>query len=182
MRMLLTRLLDDLTTAMPTNRQQHILLLIDEFPLLRAPVIQRKLATMRKYGIRTVLLAQTLSQIRSYYGVNESITGLCDARAFFPSVDSATQDLASRSCGQATRLGQSFATDQRGHPSYSTHETGRPLLFPHELADLKATGEIIVSMKGERPIRARPVRSHADPRFQIAGSKEEHLSKTDCIL
>jgi GNAT superfamily N-acetyltransferase len=91
MRMLLTRLLDDLTEAVPSEREQPILLLVDEFPLLRAPVIQRKLATMRKYRIRVTLLAQTLSQIRNYYGQNESISGLCDVRVFFPSVDGATQ-------------------------------------------------------------------------------------------
>lgn len=165
MRMLLTRLLEDLTEAIPSEREQPILLLVDEFPLLRAPVIQRKLATMRKYKIRVALLAQTLSQIRSYYGQNESISGLCDVRVFFPSVDNATQDLASRTCGKTTRWGRATASDAIGRASQSTHETGRPLLFPHELAELKAAGEIIVAVKGEPPIRARPVRSHADPRF-----------------
>ena len=165
MRMLLTRLLDDLTEAIPSEREQPILLLVDEFPLLRAPVIQRKLATMRKYKIRVALLAQTLSQIRGYYGQNESISGLCDVRVFFPSVDSATQDLASRTCGQTTRWGRAMANDAMGRPSQSSHETGRPLLFPQELADLKATGEVIVAVKGEPPIRARPVRSHVDLRF-----------------
>jgi type IV secretion system protein VirD4 len=165
MRMLLTRLLDDLTVAIPSEREQPILLLVDEFPLLRAPVIQRKLATMRKYKIHVALLAQTLSQIRSYYGQNESISGLCDVRVFFPSVDNATQDLASRTCGQTTRWGRATSSDAIGRASQSSHETGRPLLFPHELADLKATGEIIVAVKGEPPIRARPVRSHADSRF-----------------
>lgn len=165
MRMMLTRILDDLTSTIPAPDEQPVLLLIDEFPLLRAPVIQRKLATMRKYQIRSLLLAQTLSQIRAYYGNNEAISGLCDVRVFFPSVDIPTQDLASRTCGQATRLGETTSTDPRGGVGHSRHETGRPLLFPHELADIKASGEIVISVKGERPIRARPVRSHDDPRF-----------------
>lgn len=55
--------------------------------------------------------------------------------------------------------------DSAGKTSHSTHETGRPLLYPHELADMKAKGEIIVYKKGGRPIKARPVRAHRDPRF-----------------
>lgn len=165
MRMVLTRLLDDLTIEVPREGQQPILLLVDEFPLLRAPVIARKLATMRKYLIRVALLAQSYTQVRQYYGLNETISGLCDVRVFFPSVDVATQDLASRACGQATRWGQAMTTTASGGSSQSSHETGRPLLLPQELAEMAATGEIVVSVKGERPIRARPVRSHADRRF-----------------
>jgi len=39
------------------------------------------------------------------------------------------------------------------------------LLYPHELADMKAKGEIIVYKKGQRPIKARPIRAHSDRRF-----------------
>ena len=165
LRMLLTRIVDDLTARIPGESEQTILLLVDEFPLLRAAVIQQKLATFRKYKIRVVLLAQSLTQILAYYGQNESISGLCDVKIFFPSVDSATQDLASRTCGQTTRWGYATSNSMNGGASQSAHETGRPLLFPHELADMKARGEIIIAVKGEPAIRARPVRSHADRRF-----------------
>ena len=173
MRMLLTRLLDDLTDSLPTSGDQPILLLIDEFPLLRAPVIQRKLATMRKYRIRAVLLAQTLTQIRGYYGQNESITGLSDVRVFFPSLDGATQDLASKTCGQTTRWGQARSVDGQGRVTRSRHETGRPLLYAHELGDLAATGEIIVAVKGEPAIRAQAVRPYGDHRFIPPPSKKD---------
>jgi len=51
MRMVLTWLLGDLTAVIPPTDARPILLVLDEFPLLRAPVIEQKLATMRKYRI-----------------------------------------------------------------------------------------------------------------------------------
>jgi len=164
MRMLLVRFLDDLTEALPAEND-HILLLLDEFPLLRTSVVARKLATLRKYLIHPVLLAQSLAQVRGIYGPNEAISGLCDVRVFFPSVDEATQDLASRTCGQSTRWAESLNRDGSTKQTRTVHEVGRPLLYPHELADLKAKNEIIVYKKGERPILARRVRAHSDQRF-----------------
>jgi type IV secretory pathway TraG/TraD family ATPase VirD4 len=164
-RLLLSRFLDDLTESRP-EPNEHILLLLDEFPLLRASIVARKLATFRKYLIHPVLLAQSLAQIRAAYGAQETISGLCDVRVFFPSVDPATQDLASRTCGQATRWAESVSRDGGSKQSRSIQEIGRPLLYPHELADLKAKSEIIAYKKGERPISAHPVHSHNDRRFQ----------------
>jgi type IV secretory pathway TraG/TraD family ATPase VirD4 len=164
MRMLLVRFLDDLTEGLPAEND-HILLLLDEFPLLRTSVVARKLATLRKYLIHPVLLAQSLAQVRGIYGHNEAISGLCDVRVFFPSVDEATQDLASRTCGQSTRWAESLNREGSAKQTRTVHEVGRPLLYPHELADLKAKNEIIVYKKGERPILARRVRAHSDQRF-----------------
>jgi type IV secretory pathway TraG/TraD family ATPase VirD4 len=86
MRMILTRLLLDLTERIPKAGEQRILLMIDEFPLLRAPIISQMLATMRKYWIHTVLLTQSLAQIRNAYGQHETISGMYDIRVFFPIV------------------------------------------------------------------------------------------------
>jgi type IV secretory pathway TraG/TraD family ATPase VirD4 len=165
MRLLLARFLDDLTVSLPADNE-HILLLLDEFPLLRTSVVARKMATFRKYLIHPVLLAQSLAQVRGTYGPQEAISGLCDVRVFFPSVDEATQDLASRTCGQSTRWAESLNRDGSSMQSRTVQEVGRPLLYPHELADLKATNEIIVYKKGERPILARRVRAHLDSRFR----------------
>jgi type IV secretion system protein VirD4 len=164
MRLLLSRFLDDLTESRP-EPNEHILLLLDEFPLLRASIVARKLATFRKYLIHPVLLAQSLAQIRASYGQQETISGLCDVRVFFPSVDPATQDLASRTCGQTTRWAESLSRDGSSKKSRSVSEVGRPMLYPHELAELKSRNEIIVYKKGDRPFVTRPVRAHSDPRF-----------------
>ncbi len=166
MRLVLTRFLHDLIATPKREGESPILLMIDEFPLLRAPIIEQELATIRKHSIHAVLLAQTLSQIRKSYGPNESISGMCDVRVFFPSLDAATQRLASDTCGQVTRWAESTNRDSAGNISHSISEQGRDLLLPHELADMDRTGEIIVYAKGQRAIKARAVHAHRDKRFQ----------------
>ena len=59
-------------------------------------------ATLRKFRVRPVLLAQSATQIKENYGTFESITGSCDVRVIFPSFDELTQELATQSCGEET--------------------------------------------------------------------------------
>jgi len=164
LRMVLTRLLDDLTEHVPAEHEYPVLLMLDEFPLLRAPIIQQKLATARKYRLRLVLLAQTHTQIRDYYGRDESVTGLCDVRVFFPSADRSTQELPSETCGMGTRWAQTTNHDRNNVQTRSVHEAARALLLPDELASMR---NIIVWKKGESPILAHPVSAHLDKRFSL---------------
>jgi len=164
MRMVLTWLLGDLTAAIPPADARPILLLLDEFPLLRAPVIEQKLATMRKYHIVAMLLAQTLSQIRKIYGQYESVTGTCDVTVFFATRDRLTQDYGSALLGQTTRFAESLNRDATAKTTRSVNEIGRPLLYPAEFAELAP--EIIIAKKGEPPIRTRTVLARIDARFR----------------
>jgi len=163
MRMVITWLLGDFTAAIPPADARPILLLLDEFPLLRAPVIEQKLATMRKYRIVAMLLAQTLSQIRKIYGQYESVTGTCDVTVFFATRDRLTQDYGAALLGQTTRFAESINRDAASKMTRSVNEVGRPLLYPAEFAELAP--EILIAKKGEPPIRTRPVLAHVDRRF-----------------
>jgi len=170
MRMVLTRLFDDLTVAVPKPDEQSVMLLLDEFPLLRAPVIKQKLATFRKYRVHPVLLAQTITQIVEYYGVNEPISGLCDVRAYFPVLDEQTQQHASQTCGVMTQWAENTSTGQeRTNRSY--HEVGRPLLLPSELAGLGKG--VIVAVKGHPPVRGLTIVSHQDARFTTPSARAQ---------
>ncbi|HEV3156979.1 MAG TPA: type IV secretory system conjugative DNA transfer family protein [Candidatus Baltobacteraceae bacterium] len=164
LRMLMTRLLDDLTERIPKEGEQSVLLMVDEFPLLRAPVFQRKLATFRKYRILPVLLAQAVTQIKDYYGQNESITGLCDVRVFFPTLDLPTQEMASATCGDTTIWTQSISRDGQKKTSTTTQESGRRLLLPSDLGSLRE--RLVIAKKLDQPILAEPVRAWKDPRFK----------------
>lgn len=162
--MLLTRLLDDATDRLPTADEQTLLLMIDEFPLLKAPVIKSKLATLRKYRLRPVLLAQSLTQIRDYYGRDEALSGICDVRVVFPTLDEATQDLATRTCGDETAWDANRNTGR--DPSRQFSEVGRPLLPPEVLGSPAFRDHILVAKKGEFPILAAPIRAYDDRRFR----------------
>jgi type IV secretory pathway TraG/TraD family ATPase VirD4 len=109
-----------------------------------------------RYLIRPVLMAQALTQIRDYYGSNESITGLCAVRVFFPTADESTQTLASHTCGTSTQWAESTGVGHTGKQTISSHEVQRPVLYPHELAAMKAAGQIVVYKKGVAPIKGRP--------------------------
>lgn len=163
LRMVLTRLLDDLTARKVEDHEQSVLLMLDEFPLLKAPIIEQKLATARKFRILSVLLAQAMTQIREYYGVNESVTGMCDVRVFYPTLDRTTQEFASNTCGEMTQWSETFNTDRRSQWR-TMNEMGRALLLPSDLATLG--DRIVVTKKGEPPILAVPVRAYADERFR----------------
>ncbi len=164
MRMVLTWLLADLTAAIPAGDEQRVLLLLDEFPLLKAPVIEQKLATLRKYRIVVMLLAQTLSQIRKIYGQYESVTGTCDVTVFFATRDRLTQDYGGHLLGQTTRYAESINRDATAKTTRSVNEVGVPLLQPAEFAELAP--DIIIAKKGEPPIRTRPVLARVDQRFR----------------
>jgi type IV secretion system protein VirD4 len=163
LRLVLTRLLDDATDRVPETEEQTILAMIDEFPLLKAPVIKSKLATLRKFRVRPVLLAQSATQIKEHYGTFESITGICDVRVIFPSFDKLTQELATQSCGEETVW---KLHDHAGRDQHSTYEeVGRPLLPSETLGSPAFRNLVLIAKKGDFPILATPVRSHADPRF-----------------
>jgi type IV secretory pathway TraG/TraD family ATPase VirD4 len=130
--------------------------------LLKAP-IEQKLATARKYRLLMVLLAQALTQIRDYYGQNESVTGMCDVRVFFPTLDAATQELASQTCGATTHWSEMVNNDRGSAATRSLQEVGRPLLLPSELAMLG--DRIVIVKKGEPPVLPCPVHAHRDKRF-----------------
>jgi type IV secretion system protein VirD4 len=180
LRMLLTRLLDDLTISEPAKHEQSILLMLDEFPLLKAPIIEQKLATARKHRLLIVLLAQAMTQIREYYGQNESVTGMCDVRIFYQTLDKMTQDFASQTCGDTTHWTESINFD-RGRKTRSVHEVGRRLLLPSDLAMLD--DRIVVAKNGEKPILAKPIRAHRDKRFLYtsAGSADETEQKAELL-
>jgi len=162
-RMVLTWLLGNLTAEIPKGNERQVLLLLDEFPLLRAPVIEQKLATMRKYRIVAMLLAQTLSQIRKIYGQYESVTGTCDVTVFFATRDRLTQDYGVGLLGQTTKFAESVNRDGTSKTTRSVHEVGRPLLDAADFAELAP--EIVIAKKGEPPIRTRPVLARIDRRF-----------------
>jgi type IV secretion system protein VirD4 len=161
MRLVLARLLDELMLEKPSVAQRpRILLLIDELPLLKAPFIQPKLGTMRKFGITAALLAQTLSQITRIYGPNQSVDGTCDVKVLYATEDDQTQKLGERLLGTTTQFDRGYDAD--GSPAAS-REQRRPLMFGHEFAMLR--NRVVITKKGERPIKARKIQGYKDRRF-----------------
>ncbi|WP_332769588.1 conjugal transfer protein TraG [Phenylobacterium sp.] len=172
-RLLLNQIGRRLTEDLGARAKRHrLLLMLDEFPALgRLDFFESALAFMAGYGLKAVLIAQSLNQIEKAYGPNNAILDNCHVRVCFATNDERTAKRVSDALGTATELRamKNYAGHRLspwlGHLMVSRQETARPLLTPGEVMQLPA-GEELVLLSGTPPIRARKVRYFKDPRLQ----------------
>ena len=164
------RLTESLQVGSRTPTKHRLLLLLDEFPSLgRLEFFESGLAFMAGYGLKALLIAQSLHQLEKAYGPNQSILDNCHIRVAYAPNDDKTAKRLSDLLGQAT--------EKKTHRSYSgsgfflTHRTeseqefGRPLLTPAEVNQLPQDDGILL-VGGLLPYRVRKVRYFLDPRFK----------------
>ena len=162
------RLTEDLHAK---SRRHRLLLMLDEFPALgRLDFFESALAFMAGYGLKSVLIAQSLNQIEKAYGPNNSILDNCHVRVCFATNDERTAKRVSDALGTATELRamKNYAGHRLspwlGHLMVSRQETARPLLTPGEIMQLPHDDELVL-VSGSPPIRAKKVRYYEDRRL-----------------
>ncbi len=162
------RLTEDLEAQ---GRGHRLLLMLDEFPALgRLDFFESALAFMAGYGIKAVLIAQSLNQIEKAYGPNNAILDNCHVRVSFATNDERTARRVSDALGTATELRamKNYAGHRLspwlGHLMVSRQETARPLLTPGEVMQLPPD-EALVLAAGLAPIRARKLRYYEEPQL-----------------
>jgi type IV secretion system protein VirD4 len=156
----------------PVAAYRHrLLLLLDEFPALgRLDFFESALAFVAGYGMKVLLVVQSLNQLRKSYGTNNSIMDNCHVRIVFTPNDNETAELISRMLGQKTEVinNQSYSGNRLSpwlkNMSYSTQETGRPLLTPGEVSILPYEDEIVF-VAGHPPILAGKLFYYKDRNF-----------------
>ncbi|WP_126424265.1 conjugal transfer protein TraG [Asticcacaulis excentricus] len=170
-RLILNQIGRRLTEELNPGARQRLLLMLDEFPALgRLDFFESALAFMAGYGIRSVLIAQSLNQIEKAYGANNSILDNCHVRVAFATNDERTARRISEALGTATeqRDQKNFAGHRLSpwlsHLMVSRSETARPLLTPGEVMQLPPS-DAIVMVSGMAPLRAKKVRYYEDGRF-----------------
>lgn len=153
-------------------RKQQLLMMLDEFPALgRLDFFETSLAFMAGYGIRAVLIAQSLNQIEKAYGEHNSILDNCHVRVAFATNDERTAKRLSDALGTATeqRAMRNYAGHRLApwlaHVMVSRQETARALLTPGEVMQLPATDELVL-IAGLPPIRATKLRYYQDGNFK----------------
>jgi type IV secretion system protein VirD4 len=151
------------------GRRQRLLLMLDEFPALgRLDFFETSLAFLAGYGVKCVLIAQSLNQIEKAYGPNNAILDNCHVRVSFATNDERTAKRVSDALGMATEMRslKNYAGNRLspwlGHLMISKQETGRPLLTPGEVMQLPPDDEIVL-VAGRAPIRAKKIRYFEDP-------------------
>ena len=159
------RLTEDLEAR---GRRHRLLLMLDEFPALgRLDFFESALAFMAGYGLKCVLIAQSLNQIEKAYGQSNSILDNCHVRVSFATNDERTAKRVSDALGTATELRamRNYAGHRLspwlGHLMVSRQETARPLMTPGEIMQLPSDDELVL-VSGCHPIRAKKARYFED--------------------
>ncbi|SPD72446.1 TRAG family protein [uncultured Desulfobacterium sp.] len=156
----------------PESYKHRLLLLMDEFPVLgRLNFFETELAYLAGYGIKCVLIAQSLNQIEKAYGQNNSILDNSHIRITFGALDERTAKRISDLLGQATeyRRQLNFAGNRLapwlGHLMASEQESPRQLLTQGEILQLPGDDALIM-IGNMPPYRAKKIMFYQDDRFK----------------
>ena len=165
------RLTERLQVVGESTPRRQLLLMLDEFPALgRLEFFESSLAFLAGYGVRALLVAQSLHQIDRAYGASHAILDNCHVRVAFAPNDERTAKRLSDALGTATELKQQTNLSGKRLSAWLTHtaiseqETPRPLLTPGEVLQLPAN-DALVLVSGVPPIRARKLKYYADRNF-----------------
>lgn len=150
------------------NYKHRLLLLLDEFPALgKIESFEKALAFIAGYGIKALIITQTVNQLYKEYTVNNSIIDNCHVRVFYTPNDEKTPEVISKMLGTKTEKvtneswkGIKWLSDF----NYSTNLVARPLLTPGEISKLPFEKEIIF-VAGNSPIYADKIMYFQDENF-----------------
>jgi type IV secretion system protein VirD4 len=159
------------TTTEPKPPTAHkLLLLIDEFTSLgRLDFFETQLAFCAGYGVKCMMVAQSLNQLQKVYGDKNSILDNSHIRITYAANDEIGAKRISELVGQATltKRQRSFSAAKflAGRSiSESEQEFARPLLTPDEVMRL-AFDDAILLVSGMPPYRAKKLMHYLDSRF-----------------
>lgn len=174
LRVLLRIMLNQIGRVLTEHQEQEtrrVLFLLDEFPALgRLEFFESALAYMAGYGLKALLICQSLNQLQKAYGERNAILDNCHVRVAFANNDDQTARRLSDLLGEQTLTKKQMSVSGKRfdavkqNASVSTVEFGRPLLLPSEINRLAADREIIF-VNGMYPILANKVRYFADRRY-----------------
>jgi type IV secretion system protein VirD4 len=161
------------TGARRDQEHRHkLLLMLDEFPALgRLEFFESALGFLAGYGLKAMLVAQSLAQLKQVYGERTSILDNTHVRVFFRPETIETAEYISKTLGQTTITYKTRSEGgKKGSPWFSSinesmHHGSRPLLTPREVMELP-DDEAFVLVGGGRPIRAKKIRYFDDGSFK----------------
>lgn len=153
------------------DARRKVLFMLDEFPALgRLDFFESALAYMAGYGLRAVMIAQSLNQIDKAYGPSNAILDNCHVRVAFATNDERTAKRISDALGAKTELRamKNYAGHRLApwlsHVMVSRQETARQLLTPGEVMQLPADEELVL-VAGAPPCLVRKIRYYEDRNF-----------------
>lgn len=151
MNLFFTQLLDANMDTMPEDDpaiRLELLPILDEFAALgRMPIIENSIQLMGGYGIRPLLIAHSIPQLRAVYGPDQTknIIACCGARVVYAPNDSEYATDISRELGTFTAENTSHSRPARGLQagSVTKFKVARALLNPQEVKMMGINNEIV---------------------------------------
>lgn len=151
MNLFFTQMLDANMDAMPEDDptiRHELLPILDEFAALgRMPIIESSIQLMGGYGIRPLLIAHSIPQLRAVYGPDQAknIIACCGARVVFAPNDSEYAIDISRELGTFTTESSSHSRPARSMQAGSVTKSKAPraLLNPQEVKMMGINNEIV---------------------------------------
>lgn len=161
-----------------------VLFLLDEFPQLgKMNALSQAISTIRSYGGRMMIVAQSLAQLRGAYGNDgaQNFLANCRLQLFMAPADSETPDYVSKAIGNFTRKARSksWMMGQIGKSNIQEREEGARLLRPEDLRSLSAD-DCVLLIQDSDPVLAQKVRYFEDrylvPIFEGQDGQYPHVA------
>lgn len=159
-----TQLMDVNMDAMPEDDptiKYELLPILDEVAAMgRLKILEDTIQAQGGYGIRPLIIAHSVPQLRSIYGADTTahLISCCGARVMFAPNDHEFAAAISRELGTFTTTSQS--TSRPAHSpqaaNVTTSQAARPLLNPQEVRMMGFNNQIIV-VENIRPIFCRKI-------------------------
>lgn len=158
---LICRRLCEPTDIESLNKRHELLLVLDEFPSLgRMEFFESALAFIAGFGIRALLVSQSLNQLKLVYGERSSILDNTHVQVFYTPNTVETAEFISRTLGDMTvdyyTRGESGS---KGSPFFSNknqsnHISRRALMTPREIMEF-SQDDAILFIGNSKPIRCK---------------------------
>ena len=154
----------------------HVSFLLDEFANIgQIPEFDKKMATMRKYEISSVVVLQNLAQIKEIYDKKaEGVIGNADSMVFLGSSEPETCKYISEKLGSSTIVvrNNSRSMGSKGSSSLSYNRNKRELMTPDEVSRMPDT-DCIVFVRGQQPFYGPKYDYTKHPNYHLTGDADK---------
>ena len=143
------------------------LFLLDEFAALgRLEAVERAMGLMAGYGLQLWPILQDMSQLKDLYSERAgTFIANVGVQQVFGVNDFETAKWLSQMMGQETAGFQTDSFKPGDGPSFSNNLTGRDLLTPDEIMQLRPENQLL-RVQGQATAVAQKLRYYADPEFK----------------
>ena len=191
LRILITQMIGILAPEMDFESGEEVhkhklLLMLDEFAAFGTiPILEKALAYIAGYGMKAVIIAQALNQIRKNYGDKSSIFDNCATTVFYAPtpLDSETPRQISELLGDTTIKvrNKSWKAYSLGQANLSESNQVRKLLTPEEVRNKLGDKRNIISIAGMYPLMAYKIRFYEEEYFKTKTFRTYGIPKVSGI-